>query len=119
MVACREALSDGNEWSFYLINDSDTEIASALLSNICYEWGDFANNELVSSRVTNMAAGEHALLWRDDGSGAELRMIFSVLAYVADREISLSFEFPRLYRLQNPKLVPSLNKMGWEQFDEG
>ena len=119
MVACRESLNDGKQWSFYLINDSDTHIDSAVLNDIWYEWGDLANNESVSSHVTNLAAGEHALIWRDDGDGTEFRMVFSVIACIGEREVNLSFEFPKLYRQEHLKPVRGLDKPGWEEVDEG
>lgn len=119
MAACRESLNDRKEWSFYLINDSDTHIDSAVLSTIWYEWGDLATKESVCSRVNNLAAGEHALIWRDNGDGTEFRMTLSIRACVGEREVNLNFEFPKLYHLTNAKPVRGLDKPGWEEVDEG
>lgn len=119
MAACRELLDDDKEWSFYLINDSNDHIDSVVLNQIWYEWGDLANSESVASCVTDIGPGAHALIWRDDGSGVEFRMILSVLACVGDREVNLSFEFPKLYRQRNLKLVNHLDKPGWEEVAEG
>ena len=119
LVACREMLNDGKEWSFYLINDSDAPLDSAVLNQISYEWGDFGNSEPAAVRVTGLAAGAHALIWRDDGSGAELRMDLSLLVCMGEREVRLAFEFPKLYIQRNLRLVNGLDKLGWEVADEG
>ena len=74
VAACREAIDDGKEWSFYLINDSDAPLDSAVLCAIGYEWGDYGNSEATDVNITGLAPGAAALIWRDDGSGAELRM---------------------------------------------
>jgi hypothetical protein len=114
VVACREALNDGKEWSYYLINDSRASIDLAVLDEISYEWGDFGNTEMADVHVANIAPGAYVLIWRDDGGGAELRMEFSLLLKMRDREARLRFEFPKLYRLTNLPLVESLGKPGWQ-----
>ena len=78
VAACREALDDGKEWSFYLINDSEVSLDLAVLYSIGYEWGDWGNVEAAEVNVTDLAPGENSLIWRDDGSGAELRMELSL-----------------------------------------
>lgn len=61
-IACREALDDGKEWSFYLINDRNVPLDSAVLNQISYEWGDLGNNQPADVQVTGLAAGAHALI---------------------------------------------------------
>jgi hypothetical protein len=119
VAACREALDDAKEWSFYLINDCDTPLDSAVLDQISYEWGDSGNSEAANVHVTGLAAGAHALIWRDDGSGAEVRMDMSLLVRRRDREVRLLFEFPKLYRKTSLPLVDGLGKPGWQEVAEG
>jgi hypothetical protein len=112
VVACREALDDGKEWSFYLINDGADPLDSAVLDWVSYEWGDMGNSEDADVRVTGLAPGAHALIWRDDGSGAELRMDLSVRVQSRGREAKMLFEFPKLYRQRDLPLVDGLGKSG-------
>jgi len=119
VAACREALDDGKEWSFYLINDSAAPLDFAVLYEIGYEWGDLGNTEAADVRVTGLAPGAHALIWRDDGSGAELRMDLSLRVGVRDREVRLHFQFPKLYLQRNLQLVDSLGMPGWRVAGEG
>lgn len=114
VAACREALNDGKAWSFYLINDSDIPLDSAKLYAVGYEWGNWGNSEDADVSITDLAPGAHALIWRDDGSGAELRMDLSLRVRAGSREIQLQFEFPRLYRMRNLPVVEGLGKPGWE-----
>jgi len=119
VAACREVLDDGKAWSFYLINDSDAPLDSAVLNQISYEWGDMGNSEATDVRVADLAVGAHMLIWRDDGCGAELRMDLSVLVRMRDREVRLLFEFPKLYLKTNLPLVAGLGKPGWQEAAEG
>jgi hypothetical protein len=119
IAACREALEDGNIWSFYLINDSDATFDSVVLKEIGYEWGDWGNSETTNVRITHLVPQAHVLIWRDDGSGAELRMDLTLLVRMGDREVSLLFEFPKLYRKTNLPLVDGLGKHGWQEIAEG
>ena len=119
MAACHEALDDGKEWSFYLINDSNAPIDLAELYTIGYEWGDWGNSEATDVRVTNLAPGANALIWRDDGSGAELRMELSLRVQVRGCEVRMQFEFPKLYLQSNLHLVDGLGKPGWQVAAEG
>ena len=114
MAACREDLDDGKEWSFYLLNDGQSALDSAVLHEIGYEWGDMGSSETPDVRIGDLAPGAHALVWRDDGSGAELRMELSLRARVRGREVRLRFEFPKLYNQRNPRLVSGLGKLGWQ-----
>jgi len=113
IAACREALNDGNEWSFYLINDSAFALDHVLLHEVQYEWGDIGNSQATDVRLTNLASNAHTLIWRDDGSGAELRMDFLLRVCAAGREAELRFEFPRLYRKTDLPLVAGLGKAGY------
>ena len=119
MAACREALDDGKEWSFYLINDNDVALDLAVLYAVSTEWGDVGNSEATDVRVMGLAPGAHALMWRDDGSRAEFRVELSLHVQVLDREVLMQFEFPKLYRLRNPQLVDGLGKPGWQIAAEG
>jgi hypothetical protein len=119
IAACREALNDGNQWSFYLINDSDAPLDSAELYEVSYEWGDEGSSEPGRVRISDLAPGAHALIWRDDGSGAELRMELSLRVQVGAREARINFEFPKLYRLTGLPMVAGLGKRGYEVTAEG
>lgn len=119
VAACREALDDGKEWSFYLINDSADPLDLAVLDRVSYEWGDMGNSEDADVRVAGLAPGAHALIWRDDGSGAELRMDLCVRAQVRGRDVRMLFEFPKLYRKHNLPVVKGLGKPGYEVVAEG
>lgn len=108
VVACREARDDGREWSFYLINDSADPFDWAVLYDIGWEWGDFGDSEAADVRVAGLAPVAHALIWRDDGSGAEFRMELSLRVGMGGREAQLRFEFPKLYLQHNMQQVDSL-----------
>ena len=45
VAACREALDDGKEWSFYLLNDSNAPLDLAVLYEIGYEWGNWGDSD--------------------------------------------------------------------------
>jgi hypothetical protein len=119
MAACREVLDDGKEWSFYLLNDSQASLDLAVLYEIGYEWGDMGSSEASDVSITHLAPGAHALVWRDDGSGAELRMELSLRVQVRGREVRLRFEFPKLYIQRNPQVVDGLGRLGWQVAAEG
>ena len=114
IAACSESLGDGGLWSFYLINDSDTPLDAVTLYKIEYEFGDMGNSEATDKRVTGVAPGAHALLWRDDGSGVELRMELFLRVQARDREMRMQFEFPRLYKLKDLPVVDGLGKPGYQ-----
>ena len=114
IAACRESLQDGNEWSFYLINDGDRPLDLAVLEEVSYEWGDTGSSEPGRTRVKDLAPGAHALVWRDDGSGAELRMELSLRVQLGEREAQLRFEFPKLYTMSGLPVVDGLGKSGWQ-----
>jgi hypothetical protein len=114
LAACRESLDDGKQWSFYLFNDSGVRLDSALLYKISYEWGDTGSSEAANVLIANLDPGACALIWRDDGSGAELRMDLFLRFKVAGRELKRNFEFPKLYLQRNLKMVGELGKPGWQ-----
>ena len=118
VAACYEPeplLGDGKVWSFYLINDSELPLDVAKLYLIEYEWGGMVNEEEADVRVTDLTPGANALIWRDDGSGAELRMGLSLIVRVGDREVRFRFQFPKtLYKKRNLPVVDGLGKAGWE-----
>jgi hypothetical protein len=114
LAGCREALDDGKAWSFYLINDGEAALDWAALDEVAYEWGDVSSRDAATVRLGPLAPGAHARLWRDDGSGAELRMTFHVRAGLAGAEVRLQFEFPKLYRLRELPEVPGLGRRGWQ-----
>lgn len=116
VAAFPEALADDNAWSFYLINDCDAPFDSASLYQISSEWGDFGSTRVVDVHVAGLAPGAHALIWRDDG---EFRTELSLLVRMGEREVRLSFEFPKLYIQTNLRLVDALGKRGWEVAAEG
>lgn len=118
VAACREALDDGNQWSFYLINDSAAALDSAVLFEINYEWGDLGSSETADVSVADLAPGASALIWRDDGSGVELRMDLWLRVRIRGREVRLQFEFPKLYRKENLPIVDGLGKSGWQESAE-
>ena len=119
IAACREILDDGKEWSFYLINDSDAPLDSAELYEIGYEWGDMGSSETADVRITGLVPGAHALVWRDDGSGAELRMELFLRVQLRGHEVRLQFEFPKLYIQRNLQVVDGLGMRGWQVAAEG
>lgn len=119
VAACREELGDGKAWSLYLINDSAESLDEAVLDRIGYEWGDWGSSEAADVRVTDLAPGAHALIWRDDGSGAELRMDLSLRVRARGREVPLQFEFPKLYLKRELSVVKGLGKPGWQVAAEG
>lgn len=119
IAACKEDLDDGKRWSFYLINDSDAALDSAVLKKIDYEWGDWGNSETTNVCITHLEPQAHVLIWRDDGSGAELRMDLTLLVLMSDCEALLQFKFPKLYRKTNLPLVDGLGKHGWQEVAEG
>lgn len=112
MAACREALNDAKEWSFYLINDSPSPIQCLVLKRVSSEWGSQSAVEAKDVVVGDVAVGEHALVWRDDGSGAEFRMTVHVQLEMGGRATALSFEFPKLYRQRDLPVVAGLGKAG-------
>jgi hypothetical protein len=116
VAACRDASAAGNGWGFYLINDGDAALDSAVLYRVSSEWGDMGNSVAADVHVTALAPGAHALVWRDDG---EFRTELSLLVRAGGREARLSFEFPKLYLQKNLRPVGGLGKLGWEEAAEG
>ena len=115
VAACRET-PEGGVWGFYLINDGDAPLDSAVLYGVSTEWGDIGHSIVADVRVNDLAPGAHALIWRDDG---EFRTELSLLVRVGVREVRLSFEFPRLYVKKDLPPVPGLGRSGWAEAAEG
>ena len=111
MVAVPEALDDGKSWSFYLLSDTDTTL-EATLTRIEYEWGDMPASEMPPDAPATVAPRGVARLWRDDGTGAEVRQEHHVRVRNSDGERHLTFEFPKLYRIRTMPVVPELSKPG-------
>ena len=111
VAACREARGDENTWSFYLLNDGDVPLDSAVLYQVGTEWGDQGHTDATDERVSGLAPGAHALIWRDDG---EFRTELCLRVRVGEREARLSFEFPKLYIQRDLPMVDGLGKPGWE-----
>jgi hypothetical protein len=111
MVACRD---DVDSWCFYLLNDSDFSLADVVLYEVSYEWGDCGNSESTDVHITGLVPGGHACIWRDDGSGVELRMELCLRIRHGGRGVYMRFEFPKLYRKKNLPLVNGLGRPGWE-----
>lgn len=115
VAACRESLDDGNAWSFYLLNDNEFSLDEVVLYEVGYEWGDWGNSESTDVCVRGLAPGGSALVWRDDGSGAELRMELSLRVQLRGHTVRMQFEFPKLYRKKNLPVVEGLDKPGWQE----
>lgn len=110
IVATREA--DSPLWSFYLMNDGGTPIESAELAAVKREWGDqYLGGESPGVRISDLAPGARALIWRDDGS-SEMRTDLWLRVTDHGRETWLLFEFPKLHRQQGTTLVAHPTKMG-------
>lgn len=122
-IRCRIAacpVENTAEWDFFLINDSDVCLDSAVLNEISYEWGELSQCESVNVRVNNLPPGTHERIWRDNGDGAELRMEFSLSVRMGARKVGLHFEFPILYRKRGSlPLVNDLGRPGWEEVAGG
>ena len=113
VAACPEPSNDGKLWSFYLINDGDASFDWAVLDEVVYTWGDMGSAEEPGARISGIAPGEHACIWRDDGDAAEVNIDLRVRVGVSGRVTSLYFEFPKLYKLRDLPDVQGLHKRGW------
>jgi hypothetical protein len=112
VAACPEHLGDGQEWSFYLLNDGRLPLDEVVLKAFGHEWGDMGHTKHPDVRVADVAPGASALIWRDNDD--EFRMWLILLVRVRDREVELLLEFPMLYRRKgNLPLVAGLAKHGW------
>ena len=112
VAACPEALGDGKEWSFHLLNDSSVTFDEVVLKTFGREWGDTGDTTSPNVKVTNVGPGESVLIWRDNDE--ELRMWLSLLVRVGNREAALLVEFPMLYKRKgNLPVVAGLGKPGW------
>lgn len=111
VAACPESFGDGAEWSIYILNDGGAQLDEVVLKAFGHEWGDMGHTKHPDVRVTDVAPGASALIWRDNDE--EFRMWLTLLVRVRDREVELLFEFPMLYkRKENLPLVDGLSKPG-------
>ncbi len=112
VAACREALGDGKEWSFYLINDGDRPLDSVVLETFGHEWGDMAHTEHPDVEISDLVPGAHPRIWRDNDD--EVRMWMHLEARVGRKRVDLEAEFPMLCkRLNELEMVPELGMPGW------
>ncbi len=118
VAACRERGLDLKSWSFYLINDCSAQLDWTVLDLVDYEWGDMGSAKKVGARFASLAPGAHVLIWRDDSGAAEVRTTLSLRVCVQGREVPLTFEFPKLYRIEKMELVEGLGKPGWQVVSE-
>ncbi len=109
VAACKEPSARAEPWCFYLINDGRAPLDSAQLYRVSTEWGDVGHSQAVDVRVSGLAPGAHAPIWRDDG---EFRIELALLVRAGGHEAHLTFEFPRLYRQTDLPLVSGLGKPG-------
>ncbi|MBW3565528.1 MAG: hypothetical protein KY459_12450 [Acidobacteria bacterium] len=96
VVAARE--DDSRWWSFYLINDEDSPLGSAVLDKVCYEWADqYLETKEPNECVMNLAPGDRARIWRDDGESETRIDLWLTIEHRGQRGRFL-FEFPKLYK---------------------
>ena len=118
LIRCRVAACprpNRTGWIFYLVNGGDEPLEQAVLYEVGYEWGDFSNSQEVDERVSNLAPGQHVLVWRENDN-VELRMYLLFRMRLQGREARVEFEFPRLYKLTDERLkqIEGLDKRGYE-----
>jgi hypothetical protein len=113
VAACREALGDRYEWSFYLINDSAAALDSVTLVEIGHRTIDEEFSVTMNVRVADLSPGAFALIWRGDSNGFELIRL-SLDIRIGEREARLHVEFPILNIQRNFLLVDNLGKIGWQ-----
>ena len=116
MAACRDASPRSHGWNFYLINDGNACLDSAVLYRVSTEWGDLSRSQHTDVHIDRLAPGAHALIWQDDG---EFRIELALRVTAAGREVSLSFEFPKLYIQRHLRPIDVLGRRGWQQSAEG
>lgn len=103
VVATR--IPGSSSWEFRLVNDGDTEIESATLEAVKYEWGDhYMGGESPHVQVRSLAPGAQAHIWTDDGT-SEMRTDLWVRIRKAGGDVWLLFEFPKLHRQDARTLV--------------
>lgn len=113
IAACPAGIT--GRWDFYLLNDCDVALDSAVLKKVSYEWGGYGHADAVHVPVANLGAGAHEKIWHDNGDGVEGRMDFLVEVRVGPRSVDLLFEFPILYKKTQLPIVPELQIPGWEE----
>jgi hypothetical protein len=95
-----------------LINDSAAPFRKVLLERVNSEWGSMHAVEVADVSRGDIDVGGHALLWRDDGSGAEFRMSARVRLESGGLSVLLCFDIPKLYRRRELPIVVGLGKAG-------
>jgi hypothetical protein len=112
VVACPEALDDGKEWSFYVINDGDAPLDSVVLKRFGHEWGDGDVGHSTDPNVTvsDLAPGHYASIWRDNDE--ELRMWMTLEVHAGTRMAEVLIEFPMLYRRRSGAGLPIVEGLG-------
>ena len=109
IIATRETGSP--LWSFDLVNDGATVIESVHLAAVKYEWGEqYRGGESPGVGVADLAPGDRATIWRDDGS-SEMRTDLWLRVQQHGLETWLLFEFPKLYRRQGTTLIARPTRM--------
>lgn len=88
----------GRAWDFYLINDGDAPLDSAVLKQVIYTWGDAGGPARMPTCVS-------------------LASLSAPTPYSG--EVTLLFEFPKLYRQEKLPLVEGLGLPGWQEIAEG
>jgi hypothetical protein len=122
LLRCRVAacpVEGSGRWDFVLINDGDAPLGAATLEKVSYEWGGYGHSDAVDVRVGPLAAGAFERIWQDDGGGIEGRMDLLVRVRRGDRDVSLLFEFPILYKKRELPVVRGIGRPGWDVADAG
>ncbi|MBL9140043.1 MAG: hypothetical protein JNK85_29490 [Verrucomicrobiales bacterium] len=111
LAVCREEMSDGKEWSIYVLGETLGPI-EVCLTSVSYEWGDSGHSVTPNVRVTVPPDGS-GLLWREHWEGAELSMELEVELRLREKTVRLAYELGKLYRRKSPAIIPQLSKPGW------
>lgn len=111
VAACREDLSDGSEWSLYVLNDLGEPI-EVMLKRVSYEWVDNGHSVAPGTRL-HLRQYQTGLLWREKWEGAEMNMELQLHVEAGEKQMWLSFELGKLYRKRNPVEIEGLGRLGW------
>lgn len=98
-------------WAFYFVNDG-VHVDGVRLVQVGYEHGDAGDAKAVGRELGAMAAGGFAEIWRDDDDAAELRMWLELEVRVSGRRQAVTFELPRLYKLDLDDALPAVGGRG-------
>jgi hypothetical protein len=111
LAVCREPQADGNEWSIYGIN-TGTEPVLVIMLRSEWEWGD-VGNAIKPRREFNLLPGAFAQILRVSDDDAEVSMSLSLQVASTVGKHLVSYELGKLYRYREPKMLPTLRKLGW------